>query len=235
MWGLSARIHGHVDAPELALIAAAGERGAALRLLGGRAVRWLCAGRVPEGLLRPPGDLDFFARSHDRRTVTEVFADHGYAPEREFNLLNGKSRLIFTRDGLKVDVFLDEFRMCHRLDLRNRLQIGNVTLSLADLLLTKLQVVQFTEKDRLDASALLYRAETGPGPTGLDAAYVAGLCARDWGLWRTVTRNLENVRGALPAAGELTAAIAATPKTTAWRLRAAIGERLPWYELPEEP
>ena len=101
-------------------------------------------------------------------------------------------------------------------------------------------MVQFTDKDRVDATALLWRAEPGSGPTGLDAPYIAGLCARDWGLWRTVTGNLERLRQGLPApaAGRLrglAAAIAAQPKTAAWRLRAVIGDRVPWYELPEEP
>lgn len=231
---------GPAVAEEVVVIGAAARQGAVLRLLGGRAVRHLCAGHIPDERLRPPGDLDFFGRGRDRSVLLRVLPEFGYVPDREFNLLQGRTRLLFVRDGVKVDVFLDEFRMCHRLDLRARLDLGEIALPLADLLLTKLQVVQFTEKDRRDAVALLWRAEPGRGPAGLDAAYVAGLCARDWGLWRTVTGNLARLRPDLPApaaarSGELESAIAAAPKSAGWRMRSVLGDRTPWYELPEEP
>jgi hypothetical protein len=32
----------------------------------------------------------------------------------------------------------------------------------------------------------------------------------------------------------LTARLQREPKTTRWKLRARVGERIPWYELPEE-
>ena len=47
----------------------------------------------------------------------------------------------------RLDVFLDRFEMCHQLDLRDRLGLEPPTLPLADLLLTKLQVVETTDKD----------------------------------------------------------------------------------------
>jgi hypothetical protein len=34
--------------------------------------------------------------------------------------------------------------------------------------------------------------------------------------------------------GQLQEAIERAPKSLAWRVRAAIGERVRWYELPEE-
>ena len=86
--------------------------------------------------------------------------------------------------------------------------------------------------------------EVGPG-----RARVAELCAADWGLWRTITANVEKVLEHagdydVPAedreriAARLRAVlerIEAEPKSRAWRLRAKIGERKRWYEVPEEP
>jgi hypothetical protein len=79
----------------------------------------------------------------------------------------------------------------------------------------------------------------------VNSGRIAQLCSQDWGLWRTITRNLETCRRQTPAYGEDFAGVAAQfaqleerieaePKSRAWRLRAKIGERKRWYELPEE-
>jgi hypothetical protein len=54
-----------------------------------------------------------------------------------------------------VDVFLGEFKMCHRLDLDDRLGVDHPALPAADLLLTKLQVLELNRKDVTDVAALL--------------------------------------------------------------------------------
>lgn len=223
-----------------------------VRLLGGRAVRHLARGRVPEFLLRPPGDLDLFTNSHHRKQVQQWLESMGLMPEREFNLLNGRRRLMYWCGKEKIDVFVDEFRMCHVLDVGSRLHLQPVTLPLADLALTKLQIVEFTEKDMRDTLALLLAAHLTDHdePGAFNVRYFGETLARDWGLWRTVTRNLqvlEHQVGTLagedePATAELhrrlqhlTAVAERTPKTSKWKLRAVVGERVRWYELPEEP
>ncbi len=82
---------------------------------------------------------------------------------------------------------------------------------------------------------------------GSTSAYIANLTASDWGLWRTlgmVAERSERFALELPgfAAGEtvaeriqrLRAELDAVPKTRGWKLRARVGERKRWYELPEE-
>jgi hypothetical protein len=135
--------------------------------------------------------------------------------------------------------------MCHALDVRDRLELDTETLPLADLLLLKLQIVEATEKDDVDALALF--ADHPVGPDGIDGQYLAGLLAKDWGWWRTATRSLERLLGVaatLPDSAvrqevesrirRLLAQIEAAPKTRRWRIRARVGERVQWYELPEE-
>jgi hypothetical protein len=77
---------------------------------------------------------------------------------------------------------------------------------------------------------------------------VAEVCAGDWGLWRTFTANLAACRDYvsrydLPSREQaelvgridvLSERIEREPKTRAWRLRAKVGERKRWYDLPEE-
>ena len=89
-----------------------------------------------------------------------------------------------------VDVFLDVFHMDHRVDLRDRLAIEPYTVSASDLLLTKLQVFRSEDRDLHDIVTLLKDDELAgeDAPGALNVAYLAGLCARDWGLYYDVTR-----------------------------------------------
>ena len=66
--------------------------------------------------------------------------------------------------------------MCHRLDLRSRLHIAGPALNPADLLLTKLQIVELNRKDAIDMIALLLAHPLGAD--GIDAA--RAFIARCW-------------------------------------------------------
>jgi len=230
------------------LTAAAQRRKTILNLTGGLGVYFHSPSTRRGPLRREYRDLDFVSLSAQRAAVQRLLEDLGYAPDIPFNTLQGQRRLRFWDPGHRreVDVFLDQVRMCHRIDLRHRLRLGEVCLAPADLLLTKMQVVEINEKDLLDIVALLADHPTGDGDAEtINRAYIAGLAARDWGLYRTLqlstTRVLEALpRLALPAEpirgrlAELWQAIEMQPKPVAWRLRARIGDRLRWYEIPEE-
>jgi hypothetical protein len=139
--------------------------------------------------------------------------------------------------------------MSHSIPLEERLELEPVTVPLAELLLTKLQIAELNQKDVGDALALLqgHRVAEADGES-VNAARIAEVVADDWGLWRTFTGNLAVSREHLPGydlpAGEreavsaridaLTERIDAEPKSRAWKLRARIGERKRWYETPEE-
>ncbi len=93
-----------------------------------------------------------------------------------------------------IDVFLDTFRMDHDIALARRLRIEPYTLSLSDLLLTKLQIFRLNEKDVRDIVTLLADAEVGDGAPGtIDGRYIGRLCADDWGLFYDVATNLQRV------------------------------------------
>jgi hypothetical protein len=72
------------------------------------------------------------------------------------------------------------------------------------------------------------------------------VCADDWGWYKTVTMNLGNVIKSAPGllkseqaglveqrAQELIKTIEAAPKSMGWQVRARLGERRPWYNVPE--
>jgi hypothetical protein len=176
--------------------------------------------------------------------LTQALEALGYEGDREFNALHGRERLLFwdATNGRQLDVFVDRMVLCHTLDLADRVTREPRTLPLADLLLAKLQVVELNERDLKDATALL--ADHDLGPDGVDAERVTEVLASDWGWWRTATGTLERVAGyagdldgfgaAVERAGALGERIEAAPKSRRWRMRAKIGERKRWYELPEE-
>jgi hypothetical protein len=237
------------------LIGLATAAGLVMRALGGVAVHLTCPSAGQPPLARTYGDLDFAVLRREARGVREQLERSGYSPERHFNALHGDKRLLYvdTPRARKVDVFVGSFRMCHTLDLEDRLALAPQTLAPADLLLTKLQIVQFNAKDALDSLAILAdhatanQASAGEAAEVIDVAYITALCAKDWGWYTTVMDNLARIEqtaveltsvGAVSRARDrlvaLREALEQAPKTFAWRARAAVGRRVQWYEEPEE-
>jgi hypothetical protein len=244
----SSEIEADVIAEGTRVLAAADSERLPLRLLGGVAVRLRARNGLPAALKRTYGDLDFVTTRSASGVARQFFRNLGYEPHIAFNALNSKERLLFFDEahGRQVDVFVGSFRMCHQIPLEKRLEVDETSIPLAELLLTKLQVFELNEKDVRDAVAILHGRELGSddGET-VNAARASKLCGDDWGLWRTITRNLEECRRQVAAYGpelapvsgqieELEERIEAEPKSRAWRMRAKIGERKRWYELPEE-
>jgi hypothetical protein len=151
-------------------------------------------------------------------------------------------------------VLIDRLEMCHTFEFADRLGVTAPTLPLAELLLSKLQVAQINRKDLLDALALLSEHPLSVDDSGINLARITGLTSNDWGWWRTVTGNLARSRQFLAeelepgeldfgrpsrfdAGAQLDAlerAIADAPKSTRWRMRSRVGERVQWYQEPEE-
>lgn len=214
-------------------------RGLTLRLLGGAAVFEHCPRALAAGPYRELADLDAITARADAPRVAAALAERGYEPEARFNALHGDRRQIHHGPAGKLDLFVDAFQMCHAIDLRGRLAQEPRTLTVADLLLTKLQIVELNAKDAQDARALLAEHELAEGPGDhVDVAYMSSVLAADWGLWRTITGTLRTLAELHPdVAGRALALVDAfdgAPKSRSWRLRARIGERKRWYELPDE-
>jgi hypothetical protein len=234
------------------LIDLATERGIALRLVGGLAIRVLTPELPPRS--RTGQDLDFASASSTRRALTDMLTERGYGPDKNFNALYGNKQLYFAHGdtGLAVDVLIDKLHMCHTLEFAERLTRMPYTLDAIDLLMSKLQIVELNEKDAHDCLRLLvsFRLEDSDDPGALDLRVFRSLVADDWGWWRTVTLNLDRITalmngGARPAieGGKLDArtqlqslseAAESAPKSRRWKMRARVGERKRWYDVPEE-
>lgn len=230
----------------------AASAGVDARLLGGIAI-WLRASEQMRATLgRPYADIDLASRKKQSKQLRDVLEGVGYVPDKMFNNLQGDTRLYYhSPDGAyHVDVFLEKFVMSHELELGSRLDREPTTLPAAELLLTKLQIAELNHKDASDTVMLLadHDLAQSDGPGVINFAYVAELCGSNWGLYTTVTDNLETTRTLLPEIlpegavrdtvesriHRLLADLEAAPKSGGWRRRAKIGRRMKWYQTPDE-
>jgi hypothetical protein len=232
------------------LVGQADQAGLVVRALGGTAVCLQAPGGRPL-LPRPVGDIDLVTPRGGNRAIASLLEADGYVGDEMFNALHAAHRQVYfdpTNDR-KLDAFVGHFSMCHVIPISARLDHDPLTIPLAELLLTKLQIVQLTERDQRDIYNLCFHHELdGAGGSGIESALVADLCARDWGLWRTSKGTIERCDADL-AHSELAAdqrqtiserlqrlweRVQAAPKTQRWRLRNRVGDRVRWYEEPEE-
>lgn len=233
------------------VIDAARDKGIVLRVIGGTAVKLHCPSAAHRSMARIYGDIDMVGYRKQRTEVARLIEDLGYEPNRRFNALQGHRRLLFDNAalGYDLDVFLDVFVMCHELSLVGRLELEDYTVPIEELLLSKLQVVLLNEKDVKDSYALLFDHDIAEGEDleTIDPRFVARLCADDWGWYKTLSLNIEKLvaladeylQGQEKAVcverlNRLRQVIEDVPKTMKWKMRAKIGEKKRWYELPED-
>jgi hypothetical protein len=240
----------------IALARGAAEAGLGLKLLGGLAVRVLCPEFPPR--LRAGQDMDFACLSKGRKNVAAYLEQSGCQPDKRFNNLNGDRQMYFTApSGRPIDVMVDRLTMCHTLDLRPAFGKLPMTVDAVDVLLSKLQIFELNEKDARDTLHLLsgvpVSGSGAAGPDGapsIDSDRFGKVLGADWGWWRTVTGNLTKLPAlaaehpellppdppldALAQSAHLLELAESAPKGVKWKLRANVGDRVRWYELPEE-
>ena len=192
-------------------------------------------------------DIDLMGRREDSREIVKIMETLGYKPRELFNKLNMGQRLIYydMRNRRRVDVFLDEFVMCHKFSFKENILAGTYTLPITQLLMTKLQVVEKTEKEYKDLIVALHDFDVTSGGEGIHGDEIADLCSRDWGVYTTFAKSLgavaekseelpkEERRRVVSRIQKLMNMMDAAPKSFGWRMRARIGERTRWYDLPE--
>ncbi len=239
-------------APARLVCEEAESNGVDARLLGGIAIWIRSSDATRQTLGREYADIDLATTKKQAKGLREVLERLDYVPDKMFNATQGDTRLYYhSADGAyHVDVFVEKFVMSHELDLGSRLTTEQVTLPAAELLLTKLQIAEINHKDASDTAMLLADHELADtdGAGVLNVRRVSELCASDWGLYTTVTDNLEKTRSLLDGiladreqrqqvearTQRLSAELEAAPKSGGWRRRAKVGRRMRWYQTPDE-
>ena len=248
---------------------AAREAGVHLRLLGALAIHlhsegWEALGRRLARLGDADTrftDLDFAAYGKERSGVRTLLENRfGLEMNAQAMLFHGKERLLYAHPSKRyhVDVFFDRLSFSHTIEFgepgTGRLDRDFPTLAPADLLLSKLQIHRFTEKDMKDIVLLLraHAVAAGEQANAVNAARVCEPLAGDWGFWKDATTNLAAVRNAArrlqsegvlePADAEditgkvdrLLAAIAAAPKARTWlKAERKLAGRQWWDDVEE--
>ncbi len=240
----------------LRIIGLADAAGLQVRLMGGLAFHARC----PEWTARidrERRDIDLATRSKDGKALRELLSAEGYTGDKQYNALYGHKQMYFvdTRRGRPVDVLIDRMEMSHRFEFAGRLAVDRPTVPLAEMLLSKLQIARINRKDILDALALLSEYPLGKGDAGtIRVDRILQYTSADWGWWRTLTGNLDKMRmlvnteigpgeldfsrppkfDVLEQVAALHKAVDDAPKSMKWRMRAQVGERVQWFEEPEE-
>jgi hypothetical protein len=256
----------------LRIVSEARNEGIELRILGGLAVylhseehhpnlrlHYEMAGRVITGNSLF-ADLDLIGYSSQRTKIVKLFEKKlNFEPDRRFNMMFGFKRMIYS-DGSKylIDLFFDKMEYSHDIEFGSKPEHGRLaldfpTISLADLLLTKLQIHKITNKDIIDISTLLLLHEIGNGSKdSIDSSRISDVLANDWGFWYDAIANLkelESLQDDLVAKGIMTtdqeklieeraqrllSEIEKEPKTKAWEKRSKTGTSKPWFREVEE-
>jgi len=253
----------------LEVVEAAQDRGIILRILGAVAAYLHCreneqvilfirsAGRVDGGSMFT--DVDFISYSKQRKQIVDLMRELSFDEDRMINTLFGHKRMIFFRDGVKVDVFFDKLEFSHDVLFgsepgKGRLELDYPTISLTDLLLEKLQIHHINRKDIIDVIAILmtHEVDDSAGKEVIDAGYIGRVLSDDWGFWYDALENLRKVEcfvskfadegligrdqseKVLQNIGRLRMAIEGSEKTKNWVKRAKIGVSKPWYRNVED-
>ena len=235
------------------LINAAQQEDIFLRVIGGLAIKVHSPNASHRSLERKYPDIDFVTNKAGAKKLMDFLPAMDYTPNKTFNTLSGDRRQLWYDEahGRQIDVFIGDFTMCHTLPLADRLEVEPLTIPLAELFLSKAQIVELNRKDILDLLALLLDHKVGPGDDEtINTDLISELCAKDWGLYTTVSLTIQKLRDFLDEdqieleqeevqtikkrLTTLQKAMDAAPKTMAWRMRARIGTRMRWYEEVEE-
>ena len=277
MWGPGVKtVHlGEAEfcAQSIDLVKRAHEAHIPIRILGAMAV-YIHVGHRPEVLGRyralerlGPGkplftDLDVIAYGDRQKDTARFFEETmKFAPDFHVNALFSGRRNVFRHPegAFDVDVFYDLLSFSHEVRFRDsvdgdRLELDFPTITLADLVLEKLQIHHINRKDLVDLFMVLSAHDIAPTAEAdrVDASHIARTLSQDWGFEYDARSNLHKVQGlAIHLVGEgratkeeearvgagierLLQLIDREPKSKEWHKRAKKGTSKPWFNEVDE-
>ena len=236
------------------ILNASEENNVTLRVIGSLAFHIHCPkyGYLQAAMGRAYTDIDFAGYRKEAKAVNQMMTALDYKESREVFIMSEGDRSIFhqVNGSLYVDVFYDKLDFSHVISWANRLDVDNPTIPLAELLLEKMQIFEINEKDIIDTIMLLLEHPLGDSDVEvINIERISKQLARDWGLWRTTTMNLDKVKQMAGQYSQLSdeeqslvvkqverslERIEAEPKSRGWKLRARVGDRVKWYKDVDE-
>jgi hypothetical protein len=227
--------------------------GVILRVVAGCAIMIHCPKHrktLEEKMARRVGDIDLVGLSRERKQVRRFMDSLGFTSMHPIAEMRNREEYE-GEDKELVEIFFDKIELCHDIDLAPRVLIDFPTISLADLVLQKMQIVKVNEKDVQDIIVLLLEHELGSSDKDtINVDHLAKILSVDWGFYYTLTRNLELCRTSLEKYAEVLSEnerneirtkinmvlsrIQEEPKSVKWKLRESVGTKRKWYREVEE-
>jgi len=253
----------------LRIVEEARKRGIVLRIMGALAIR-LHAEDLSElhrrlSRLGREGeqftDIDLATYRSLSGAAHKFFVELGYKPDKLVMAYFGENRFLYyhPEDLYHIDLFFERLQFSHDIDLGSkrdtgRLELDYPTLTLADLLLEKIQIHEIDEKDIKDLIVLLREHGLAEGDIedSINIKRVASVLSQDWGFWYDAKVNLEKVTefsekyhedGLLEKKDveevsskieRLLSYVDEAPKTKEWLKRAKDGTKKKWWKDVEE-
>ena len=192
-------------------------------------------------------DIDYAGYGKQRKNYPDLFKDLGYECDLQTMSMTGKVRQIYYGGAVPmIDIFIDSLNYCHEIKYEGRLELDPYCVTLADILLQKLQIVEINDKDLKDIEFLFSVSEFGDDDTRkINQSYIAKRFGDDWGFWYTATQlNLPKVKTHVDEVAalsdeqkarvkamtdQLLARVEAEPKTKNWEKRSKKGAGKIWY------
>ena len=242
----------------LGLVAEAEKREIPLRLTGGAAIEFhnhTNRLNVPEREKNGLKDVDMVTYRAKQVEVNDLFIDAGYTADRYVMAYFGEERFMFHNPERKytVDIFFEKLRFNHQINLRPegapaRIELDFPTLTIADLVLSKLQIHTLEEKDRRDLQILIleHPLTDVDATESINVSRIASVLADDWGFWFDAKSNLNRLLRSDPSVEEnqfnelkikiekINTIIDSEPKSRNWEMRKLVGTRKKWWDEVEE-
>ena len=199
-------------------------------------------------------DIDFVSDCNSEENITTAFSQSNFAKLRTDSFQGGFKlnfqSILPTTEEMTAHVYSGKLlRLNHPLKVNVSPFNGTISLNPTDLLLTKIAINQFTEKDRLDCAMVLHDLPIDSKTSkSINSEQLAMRCSngwRAWGLFEDVRQNLENViayarkktdfsdeqrKKIVDQANLLVSKLQGFPKPFTWRIRAQFGRRLQWFD-----
>jgi hypothetical protein len=241
-----------------AILQTAETEGIEMRLLGGIAF-WERCPNAREIVYRTRffKDIDLAAKVRDKAKIESIFHHKwNFYLDPDSGTIPGSllSRYYVQKEKeLKevCEINYDVLKYCHDIDIRDRLSIDKITIPLAELMLSKLQIIDLASQDIVDLFALLLDHELGDcDGEKININVILNLCRRKWGLEKTVRTNLNRIEHEAFASDILSqiqkekiirqikflfSRLSESTKSFSWKFRSIFGEILPWYNKVESP
>jgi hypothetical protein len=228
-----------------------------LRLIGGAAAEYHNHSKIP-GLTEPEKsrlkDVDMVTYRLNRVEVNKNFSDEGYVSDRYVMAYFGEERFLFRHpaDKFKVDIFFENLRFNHLINLRPeqaqpRIELDYPTLTIADLILSKLQIHSIEEKDLRDLQILILEHPLVDSDIheSINITRIASVLADDWGFNYDAKLNLSkilisdnidnnSVEDLKDKVAKIITRIDSEPKSRKWEKRRLQGTAKRWWNEVEE-